>query len=136
MLSGKVSKFAITFILFISHDSAPISVSMVLQDRHRSESESELTFYRGGLFGVLVCCLGSMDEILISFSFVLNRWMTTPMPFSEPTDGTIAMGCTVPGLRPCSRTCCTISVTWGLPRTVAVRTISSGVDTLGSTCTS
>jgi hypothetical protein len=98
MLSRKVSKFPITFILCISSDSTPILVSRLLRDCSRSESESDLTFVRDGLLGVLVCCLCSMDEILIHFSFVFDRWMTTPTPPSEPTDGTIAIGCTVPGL--------------------------------------
>jgi hypothetical protein len=39
MLSGKVSKFSITFISCISPDSAPNSVSRVLQDRHQSKPE-------------------------------------------------------------------------------------------------
>jgi hypothetical protein len=63
---------SITFILCISPDSAPISVSRVLRDCRRLESESELTFCRGSLFGVLVCCLCSMDEMLIYFSLVFD----------------------------------------------------------------
>jgi hypothetical protein len=38
-----------------------------------------------------------MDEILIRFSPVLDRWMTTPTPPLELTDGSVAMGCTAPG---------------------------------------
>jgi hypothetical protein len=136
MFSGKVSKFSITFILCIASDSTPISVSRVLRDRSRSESESELTFYRGGLLGVLVCCLCSMHVMFIHFFFVFDRWMTTPTPPSEPTDGTITTGCTISGLRPCSWMCCTIVVTRGLPRTGATRTVNSYVDALGSTWTS
>jgi hypothetical protein len=44
----------------------------------------------------LVCCLYSMDEMLIHFSFVFDRWTTTLTPPSELTDGFVAMGCTVP----------------------------------------
>jgi hypothetical protein len=40
MLSGKVFKFSITFVICISTGSAPNSVSSVLQDRRLSESES------------------------------------------------------------------------------------------------
>jgi hypothetical protein len=40
MLSGKVSKFSITFTLYISPDSALCSVSKVLRDHRRTESES------------------------------------------------------------------------------------------------
>jgi hypothetical protein len=40
MFSGKVSKLSTTFILFISPDSTPNSVSKVLRDRHQSKSES------------------------------------------------------------------------------------------------
>jgi hypothetical protein len=50
MLSGKVSKLSITLVLSNFSDSAPVSLSRVLRDHHRSESESELTFCRGGLF--------------------------------------------------------------------------------------
>jgi hypothetical protein len=39
VLSGKVSKFFITFILCIFPDSAPFSISRVLRDRCQSESE-------------------------------------------------------------------------------------------------
>jgi hypothetical protein len=73
MLSGKVSKFSITFILYIFPDSAPYSFSRVLRDCRQSKSESELTFCRGGLFGVLVCCLCLMDEMLIRFSRIFDR---------------------------------------------------------------
>jgi hypothetical protein len=50
MLSGKLSKLYITLVLSNFPDSAPVSLSRVLRDRRRSESESELTFCRGGLF--------------------------------------------------------------------------------------
>jgi hypothetical protein len=42
MLSGKVSKSYITFILFIPPDSTPNSVSKVLWDHRQSKSESVL----------------------------------------------------------------------------------------------
>jgi hypothetical protein len=132
MLSEKASKFSTTFILFTFPDSTPYSVSRVLRDHRQSKSESELTFCCGGLFRVLVCCLYLMDEMLIRFSLVFDRWTTTPMPPSEPMDGSIAMGCTAPTFPPCSRMCCTTLATRGLPRTVVARTISSGVDTARS----
>jgi hypothetical protein len=40
MLSGKVSKFYITFTFCTFPDSIPVSVSRVLRDRHQSKSES------------------------------------------------------------------------------------------------
>jgi hypothetical protein len=39
VLSGKVSKFSITFTLGISPDFAPRSVSRVLRDHHQFKSE-------------------------------------------------------------------------------------------------
>jgi hypothetical protein len=57
MLSGKVSKFSITLILYFFPDPAPCSVSKFLRDRHQFKSESGLLFCHGGLFGVLGCCL-------------------------------------------------------------------------------
>jgi hypothetical protein len=50
MLSRKVSKISITLVLRNFPYSAPVSLSRVLRVRRRSESESELTFCRGGLF--------------------------------------------------------------------------------------
>jgi hypothetical protein len=44
-------------MLRIFPDSEAFAVSKVLRDHCQSKSESELTFCRGGLFGVLVCCL-------------------------------------------------------------------------------
>jgi hypothetical protein len=40
MLSGKVSKFSITYILCTFPDSAPCPINRVLHDRHLSKSES------------------------------------------------------------------------------------------------
>jgi hypothetical protein len=40
VVSGKVSKFSITFILCISPDSSPYPISGVLRDRHQSKSEA------------------------------------------------------------------------------------------------
>jgi hypothetical protein len=84
----------------------------------------------------LVCCLCSMDEILTRLSLVFDRWTTTPTPPTEPTDGFIAMGCTVLAFLPCSGTCCTTLATRGSLRTVATHTVSLGVDTVRSTWTS
>ena len=53
-------------------------------------------------FGVLVCCLCSMDEILIRFSLVFDRWMITPTPPLEPMDGSVVMGCTAQVSHPAS----------------------------------
>jgi hypothetical protein len=78
------------------------------------------------IFGVLVCCICSMDEMLIRFSLVFDRWMTTPTPPLEPMNGSVVMGCTAPGFPPCFGTCCTASAIRVFPRTVAVRTVSSG----------
>jgi hypothetical protein len=128
VLSGKVAKFSITFMLCIFPDSTQFPVSRVLRGRYQSKIESELTFCcRRGLFGVLVCCLCSMDEMLIRFSLIFYRWMTTPMPSLEPTDGSVVMGCTAPVFPPCSGTCCTALSTRGFLRTVTTRTVSSGL---------
>jgi hypothetical protein len=37
-----------------------------------------------------------MDEMLICFFLVFDRWMTTPTPTSGPMDGSVVTGCTVP----------------------------------------
>jgi hypothetical protein len=42
MLSGKVSKFSITVILYVFLDSVSVSVSIVLRDRHQPKSEAVL----------------------------------------------------------------------------------------------
>jgi hypothetical protein len=44
MLSGKVLKFSITFILCAFPDSVPVSVIRVLRDYYLLKTESELTF--------------------------------------------------------------------------------------------
>jgi hypothetical protein len=112
LLSRKVSKFSITFIWCMLPDSAPFSANRVLRDFHQSKTEPELTFCcHRDLFGVLVCCLCSMDEMLIRFSLVFDRWTTTHMPPSEPTDGSVVTGCTAPIFPPCSGTCCTVLAT-------------------------
>jgi hypothetical protein len=108
-------------------DSTPFSVSRVLRDRHQSKTESELMFCCGGLFGVLVCCLCSMDEMLIRFSLIFDRWATTPMPPSEPTDGSVVTGCTALIFPPCFGMCCTILATQGFPCTMVARTVSLGL---------
>jgi hypothetical protein len=43
-----------------------------------------------------------MDEMLIRFSLVFDRWMTTPTPPLEPTDGSVVMGCTAQVSHPAS----------------------------------
>jgi hypothetical protein len=45
-------------------------------------------------------------------------------------------GCTALIFPPCSEMCCTVLATWGLPRTVVTRTISSGLDAARSMWTS
>jgi hypothetical protein len=133
VLSRKVSKFSITFILCTCPDSALVSVSRVLRDHRRLKTESALTFCcRHGLFWSFVCCLCSMDGMLIRFSIVFDRWMTTPTPLLELTDGSVVTGHTAPGFPPCSETCCTILATRGSPRTMAARTISMGWGTARS----
>jgi hypothetical protein len=44
MVSGKVSKFSITFILCVFPDSIPVAVSIVLRDCCQLKIESELMF--------------------------------------------------------------------------------------------
>jgi hypothetical protein len=44
MLSEKLSKISITFILFTFPDSIPVSFSRVLRDHCQLKTESELTF--------------------------------------------------------------------------------------------
>jgi hypothetical protein len=73
-----------------------------------------------------------MDGMLIHFFLVFDRWMTTPMPPLELTDGSVATGCTTPAFLPCAGTCCTALAIRGLPRTVDACTISLGVDGVSS----
>jgi hypothetical protein len=80
-----------------------------------------------------VCCLYSIDEMLIRFSLVFDRWTTTPTLSSEPADGFIATGCTVLASLPYSGTCCATLSIRGPPRTVAAHTVRSGVDAMWST---
>jgi hypothetical protein len=79
-----------------------------------------------GLFGDFVCCPCSMDEMLICFSLVFNRWTTTPMPPSEMTDGSVVSGYTAPVFPPCSGMYCTALATQEFPLTMAAHTVSSG----------
>jgi hypothetical protein len=92
-------------------------------------------FCCGGLFGVLVCCHYLMDEMLIHFSLVFDRWMTTPMPPSAPMDGPVVTGCTTSIFSPCSGTCYTILATRRPPYTMVVCTISLVLGTARSMCT-
>jgi hypothetical protein len=70
MLSGKISKLSTTFILFISPDSVPNSVSRVLRDRRQSKSES--------VFMVLplVHCVPMIitSSLFIRFERMSNEW--------------------------------------------------------------
>jgi hypothetical protein len=65
---------------------------------------------------ILVYCLYSLDEMLIRFSLVFDRWMTMPTPPSELTDGFIATGC------------CTVSATRGLPRTTNSKVVAGQIE--------
>jgi hypothetical protein len=74
--------------------------------------------------------------MLTHFSFVFDRWTTTPTPPSEPTDGLIVTSCTIPTSLPCFGTCSTSLATRRLPHTVATHTVSSGMHALRSMWTS
>jgi hypothetical protein len=76
-----------------------------------------------------------MDEMLIHFSFVFDRWISTPTPPTKTMDGSVVTGCTAPAFPPYSRTCCTALVTQGLPHTMVARTVSSSMGTARSTWT-
>jgi hypothetical protein len=132
MLSGKVLKFSITSVLCVFPDSVPVSQRSFAR-LSLLKTESELTFCcRHGLFwsfSLLSLCDGQNVD---SSSLVFDRWMTTPMPPLELTDGSVVTGYTAPGFPPCSGTCCTASDTWGSPRTVVVHTVSSGWGTARS----
>jgi hypothetical protein len=120
-------KFSITVVLCTFPDSVSVSARTVLRDCRLLKTESELTCCcHRGLFWSLGCCLCSMDEMLIHFFLVFNRWMTTPTPPLELTDGSIVTGCTAPGFPPCSRACCTASATQGYLCITDARTISLG----------
>jgi hypothetical protein len=70
MLYGNKSKLSTPFVLFISHDSAPNSVSKVLRDRHQSKTES--------VFKVLplVYCVPAIitSSLFIRFERMSNEW--------------------------------------------------------------
>jgi hypothetical protein len=67
-----------------------------------------------------------MDEMLIHFFLVFDKWMTTPTPPLESADGSIVMGCTAPAFPPCIRMCYTALAIEDFLRTMAARNISSG----------
>jgi hypothetical protein len=69
MLSGKGSLFSITFVLFISPDSTPNSVSMVLQDHHQSKSESVIK-----VLSLVHCVPMSITSLFIRFEHMSNEW--------------------------------------------------------------
>jgi hypothetical protein len=86
-----------------------------------------VVFWSFGLLSLL------MDEMLIHFSLIFDRWMTTPTPSSEPTDGSCATCCTALVFPPCSGTCCTALATRGLQHTMVAHTVSSGFGVARST---
>jgi hypothetical protein len=110
------------FLILYQSQSAEFCEIVVAENRIRVSVLLPSWF----IFGVFICCLHSMDEMLIRFSLVFDRWMTTPTPPLEPTDGSVVTGCTAPSFLPCFGTCCTASATLVFPRTVAVCTVSSG----------
>jgi hypothetical protein len=70
VLSGKVSKFSITFTLVISHDSAPYPISRVLRDRHQPKSEAVFKILP------LVHCVPMIItfSLFIGFEHTSNDW--------------------------------------------------------------
>jgi hypothetical protein len=70
MLSGKVSKLFITFVLCMFLDSAPFSASRVLRDRRQSESESVSKVL------LLVHCVPTIitSFLFIGFELMSNEW--------------------------------------------------------------
>jgi hypothetical protein len=70
VLSGKVSKFSITFTLDISLDFAPYLISGVLQDRHQPKSEAVFRILP------LMCCVPMIitSSLFIRFDHTSNDW--------------------------------------------------------------
>jgi hypothetical protein len=70
ILSGKVSKLFITFVLYMFLDSALFSASRVLRDRHQSESESVSKVLP------LVHCVSTIitSFLFIGFELMSNEW--------------------------------------------------------------
>jgi hypothetical protein len=70
VLFGKVSKPCITLVLDISHDSAPYSISRVLQDRHQHKSEAVFMILP------LMCCVPTIitSFMFIGFEHTSNAW--------------------------------------------------------------
>ncbi len=70
MLSGKASKFSITFTLDISPDCAPYSISGVLRDCHQPKSEAVFMILP------LVCCVPTIitSFLFIGFEHTSNAW--------------------------------------------------------------
>jgi hypothetical protein len=85
-------------MLVVFPESTPISINRNERNRCRSETEFcqqyNLSFFLVG--GYIDLVVASMQEMLIRFSFIFNRWTTTPTPPLELTDGFVATGCTVP----------------------------------------
>jgi hypothetical protein len=70
VLSGKVSKFSITFTLDISSDSAPYPISGVLRDFHELKSESVFKVFP------LVHCVPTIvtSSLFVRFERTSNNW--------------------------------------------------------------
>jgi hypothetical protein len=70
MLSRKVSKFYITFTLYISPDSAPYPIRGVLRDRHQSKSESVINVFPLVHFVPTIIT----SSLFIRFEHMSNDW--------------------------------------------------------------
>jgi hypothetical protein len=70
MLSGKVSRFSITFTLGISPDSAPYPISGVLQGRHQPKLEAVFRILP------LICCVPTIitSSLFIGFEHMSDEW--------------------------------------------------------------
>jgi hypothetical protein len=70
ILSGNISKLCTTFVLFISPDSAPNSVSGVLRDHRQSKLESVFKILP------LVHCVPTIitSPLYIGFEHMSNEW--------------------------------------------------------------
>jgi hypothetical protein len=70
MLSGKVSKIPITFILAILPDSVPYSASRVLRDHHQSKSESIFKVLSLAYYVPMIIT----SSMFIGFEHMSNYW--------------------------------------------------------------
>jgi hypothetical protein len=97
VLSGKVSKFPIISVLCVFLFCTSLSQrSFARLPLLKTESKLTLCCRRGLFwsFGLLSLCDGQNVD---SFSLVFDRWMTTPTPPLESTNGSVVTGCTAPG---------------------------------------